>query len=71
MGAYNYLKHAYEELIDSRDPVKEQNRALHCMVAGHYAKDEKESEIRAGHTILSMASGEQKGPSWVPPYYGT
>ena len=33
--AYEYLQKAYEELIGSRDKVKEQNRALCSMVAGH------------------------------------
>ena len=69
-GAYEYLKKAYEELIDSRDKVKEQNKALRSMVVAHRAKDEEELEKQSGLSILSMASGETKGPSRVPPYYG-
>ena len=34
-GAYEFLQKAYEELIGSRDKVKEQNRALRSMVTGH------------------------------------
>ena len=41
------------------------------MVAGHRAKDKEELEKHADQAILSMASGKTKGPSWVPPYYGT
>ena len=41
------------------------------MVAGHKAKDEEELKKQAGQAILCMASGEAKGPSRVPPYYGT
>ena len=63
-GAYEYLQKAYEELIGSRDRVKEQNKALRSMGAGQRA-DEEEAEIQAGLAILSMASGE------APPCYGT
>ena len=65
------MKKAYEELIGSRDKVKEQNKALCPMVVAHRATDEEELEKQAGQSILSMASGESKGPSRVPPYYGT
>ena len=70
-GAYEYLQRAYEELIGSRDKVKEQNKALRSMVVAHRAKDEEELKKQAGQSILCMASGETKGPSRVPPYYGT
>ena len=41
------------------------------VVVAHRAKDEEELEKQAGQSILSMASGETKGPSRVPPYYGS
>ena len=67
-GADEYLQRAYEELIGSWDKVKEQNKALRSMVVAHRAKDKEELEKQAGQSILSMASGETKGPSRVPPY---
>ena len=41
------------------------------MVVAHRAKDEEVLVKQAGQSILSMASRETKGPSRVPPYYGT
>ena len=70
-GAYDYLRRAYDDLIDSRDKIKEQNKALRSMVVAHRTKDEEELEKQSGLAILNMASGETKGPSRVPPYYGT